>query len=207
MKLYCHSGMCSLAPHIVLRESGLDFTLISVDLQTQQTEQHEDYLRINSKGQVPALQLDDGTVLTEAVAIVQYLADLKPDRQLLAPAGSLTRYQTLAWLNFIAAELHKRFEPLYHSGVPEEYRLMVREQLQQKLNWVNGELKGKHWLMGLRFSVADAYLYTIMRWAKETGLDFSGMAGLENWYQQVEERPAVIAALEAEGLKTERQNA
>ena len=206
MKLYSHSGMCSLSPHIILRESGLDFTLITVDLQTQKTEQHEDYLKINSKGQVPALQLDDGTVLTEGVAIVQYLADLKPDRQLLAPAGSLTRYQTLAWLNFIATELHKRFDPLFRPGVPEEYRIMVREQLQQKLGWVNGELRGKHWLMGLRFSVADAYLYTIMRWVKHIRLDISGLAELEEWYQRVEERPAVRAALETEGLKTQGLN-
>lgn len=206
MKLYCHSGMCSLSPHIILRESGLDFTLITVDLQTQKTEQHEDYLKINSKGQVPALQLDDGTVLTEGVAIVQYLADLKPDRQLLAPAGSLTRYQTLAWLNFIATELHKRFDPLFRSGVPEEYRMVVREQLLQKLSWVNGELRGKHWLMGLRFSVADAYLYTIMRWVKHIRLEISGLAELEDWYQRVEERPAVMAALAAEGLKTQRLN-
>lgn len=200
MKLYFKPGACSLSPHIVLLESGLDFTLVRVDLQSKKTEQQEDYLSINSKGQVPALQLDDGTVLSEGPAIVQYIADLKPDRQLLAPVGSLTRYQTLAWLNFVATELHKTFSPLFGSATPEEYKAQLREKLRQKFSWANNELNGRHWLMGLRFSVADAYLFTVMRWAKAIRLDLTGLDQLEAWYARVAERPAVVEALKAEGL-------
>lgn len=200
MKLYFKPGACSLSPHIVLLESGLDFTLVRVDLQSKKTEQQEDYLSINSKGQVPALQLDDGTVLSEGPAIVQYIADLKPDRQLLAPVGSLTRYQTLAWLNFVATELHKTFSPLFGSATPEEYKVQLREKLRQKFSWANNELSGRHWLMGLRFSVADAYLFTVMRWAKAIRLDLTGLDQLEAWYARVAERPAVVEALKAEGL-------
>lgn len=200
MKLYYKPGACSLSPHIILQESGLDFTLVSVDLQSKKTEEHEDYLLTNPKGQVPALLLDDGTVLTEGVAIVQYLADLKPDRHLLAPTGCLTRYQTLEWLNFIATELHKTFSPLFGSATPEAYKTQLREKLQGKFSWVNQQLEGKQWLTGMKFSVADAYLFTIMRWAKAIKLDLSEFNELEDWFKRVAERPAVIAALKAEGL-------
>ena len=200
MKLYCKSGACSLSPHIVLRETGLDFTLVNVDLKAKTTEQGEDYLLINPKGQVPALELNDGSVLTEGVAIVQYLADLKSDRQLLAPAGSLTRYHTLEWLNFIATELHKGFSPLFRPTTPEEVKTLAREQLLQKFHYVNNELKEKQWLMGLRFTVADAYLFTVTRWAHALGLDISGLSALSEWFERVAARPEVAAALKAEGL-------
>ncbi|MGB9096211.1 glutathione transferase GstA [Erwinia sp.] len=200
MKLYYKPGACSLSPHIILQESGLDFTLIAVDLQSKKTEQQEDYLLTNPKGQVPALLLDDGTVLTEGVAIVQYLADLKPDRHLLAPTGCLTRYQTVEWLNFIATELHKTFSPLFGSATPEEYKAQLREKLHGKFSWVDQQLEGKQWLMGSKFSVADAYLFTVMRWAKAIKLDLSGFDELEAWFKRVAERPAVEAALKAEGL-------
>lgn len=200
MKLYCKSGACSLSPHIVLRETGLDFTLVNVDLKAKTTEQGEDYLLINPKGQVPALELNDGSVLTEGVAIVQYLADLKSDRQLLAPAGSLTRYHTLEWLNFIATELHKGFSPLFRPTTPEEVKNLAREQLMQKFQYVNNELKEKQWLLGLRFTVADAYLFTVTRWAHAIKLDLSGLSALNEWFERVAARPAVAAALKAEGL-------
>lgn len=200
MKLYCKSGACSLSPHIVLRETGLDFTLVNVDLKAKTTEQGEDYLLINPKGQVPALELNDGSVLTESVAIVQYLADLKSDRQLLAPAGSLTRYHTLEWLNFIATELHKGFSPLFRPTTPEEVKTLAREQLMQKFQYVNNELKEKQWLLGLRFTVADAYLFTVTRWAHAVKLDLSGLSALNEWFERVAARPAVAAALKAEGL-------
>ncbi|MDI3439042.1 glutathione transferase GstA [Erwinia sp. V90_4] len=200
MKLYCKSGACSLSPHIVLRETGLDFTLVNVDLKAKTTEQGEDYLLINPKGQVPALELNDGSVLTEGVAIVQYLADLKSDRQLLAPAGSLTRYHTLEWLNFIATELHKGFSPLFRPTTPEEVKTLAREQLLQKFQYVNNELKEKQWLLGLRFTVADAYLFTVTRWAHAIKLDLSGFSALNEWFERVAARPAVAAALKAEGL-------
>lgn len=200
MKLYCKSGACSLSPHIVLRETGLDFTLVNVDLKAKTTEQGEDYLLINPKGQVPALELNDGSVLTEGVAIVQYLADMKSDRQLLAPAGSLTRYHTLEWLNFIATELHKGFSPLFRPTTPEEVKTLAREQLLQKFQYVNNELKEKQWLLGLRFTVADAYLFTVTRWAHAIKLDLSGLSALNEWFERVAARPAVAAALKAEGL-------
>jgi len=200
MKLFCKPGACSLSPHIILRETGIDFTLITVDLQTKRTEQGEDYLQINPKGQVPALLLDDGTLLTEGVAIVQYLADLKSDRQLLAPCGSLTRYHTLEWLNYIATELHKGFTPLFRPTTSDEVKALTREQLEKKFIYVNGELKEKQWLMGLRFTVADAYLFTVTRWAHAMKLDLTGLDALNSWFDRVAERPAVAAALKAEGL-------
>ncbi|CCG87215.1 glutathione transferase GstA [Erwinia piriflorinigrans] len=200
MKLFYKAGACSLSPHIVLRETGLDFTLVTVDTHTKLTEQGEDYLSINPKGQVPALQLNGGTVLTEGVAIVQYLADLKADRQLLAPTGTLARYHTLEWLNFIATELHKGFSPLFRPNTPEEYKPLVRQQLEQKFSYVDSELKENQWLMGSRFTVADAYLFTVTRWAHALKLNLNGLDALNGWFERVAARPAVIAALKAEGL-------
>jgi len=200
MKLYCKPGACSLSPHIVALECGLDFTQVNVDLQKKVTEQGEDYWQINPKGQVPALQFDDGSILTEGVAIVQYLADLKPDRNLLAPTGSLTRYHTLEWLSFVSSELHKTFSPLFRPDTPEEYKTIVRAQLEKKYQAVNEALQDKQWLLGLRFTVADVYLFVVTRWAKAIKLDLSGLDALEAWFNRVAERPAVQAALKAEGL-------
>ncbi|WP_277975970.1 glutathione transferase GstA [Pantoea endophytica] len=200
MKLYCKPGACSLSPHIVALECGLDFTQVIVDLQKKVTEQGEDYWQINPKGQVPALQFDDGSILTEGVAIVQYLADLKPDRNLLAPTGSLTRYHTLEWLSFVSSELHKSFSPLFRPDTPEEYKSIARAQLEKKYHQVNEALQDKQWLLGLRFTVADAYLYVVTRWAKAIKLDLAGLDALDAWFNRVAERPAVQAALKAEGL-------
>ncbi|MDU5193243.1 MAG: glutathione transferase GstA, partial [Mixta calida] len=173
MKLFSKAGACSLSPHIVLRECDLDFTQVNVDLAKKVTERGEDYLQINPKGQVPALELDDGTLLTEGTAIVQYLADLKPDRQLLAPAGSLTRYHTLEWLSYISTELHKGFSPLFRPDTPEEFKVKQREQLLTKFRYVDNALRDKQWLLGARFTVADAYLFVVTRWAKAVKLDLS----------------------------------
>lgn len=200
MKLFCTPGACSLSPHIVMRECGHDFTQINVDLKNKKTERGEDFLQINAKGQVPALLLDDESLLTEAVAIMQYLADLKPDRQLLASAGSLTRYHTIEWLNYIATQLHHAFYPLFDSAAPEDYKQQVRARLEKKFSYVDSQLKDKQWLMGLRFSVADAYLFTVTRWAQQLKLNLQGLDGLNSWMQRVAERPAVAAALKAEGL-------
>lgn len=200
MKLFSKPGACSLSPHIVLRECGLDFTQVNVDLASKKTESGEDYLQINAKGQVPALLLDDGGLLTEGVAIVQYLADLKADRQLLAPSGSLTRYHTIEWLNYIATELHKGFSPLFNPATPEEYKQLTRSQLEKKFQYVNSQLQEKQWLMGLRFTVADAYLFTVTRWAHALKLSLDGLDALNDWMERVAERPAVAAALKAEGL-------
>lgn len=131
---------------------------------------------------------------------MQYLADLKPDRQLLAPAGSLTRYHTLEWLSYIAAELHKGFTPLFRPDTPEEYKAQQRQQLERKFRYINNQLQDKQWLVGTRFSVADAYLFVVTRWAKAVQLDLNGLEALSAWQARVAERPAVVAALKAEGL-------
>ncbi|MET3813739.1 glutathione transferase GstA [Pantoea sp. UYEF8] len=200
MKLFCKAGACSLSPHIVMRECGLDFTQVNVDLAKKITERGDDYWQINPKGQVPALQLSDGTVLTEGVAIVQYLADLKPDRHLLAPGGSLTRYHTVEWLSYISSELHKSFTPLFRPDSTEEEKSRARTLLTAKFRFVDEALRDKQWLMGLRFSVADAYLYVVTRWARALRLDLSACTALESWFSRVTARPAVQAALTAEGL-------
>lgn len=200
MKLYYKAGACSLSPHIVLRESGVDFSLVKVDLAAKKTETGDDYLEINAKGQVPALLLDDGSLLTEGVAIVQFLADKVPDRQLLAPSGSMTRYHTLEWLNYIATELHKGFTPLFNPATPDEYKTIARNALEKKLKYVNEELSDKQWLMGLRFSVADAYLFTVLRWAYAVQLEMSDLEGISAFMERMKARPAVAAALAAEGI-------
>ena len=173
MKLFYKSGACSLASHIALRESGLDFTLQGVDVMKKRLENGEDYLLVNPKGQVPALLLDDDVLLTEGVAIMQYIADRVPDRQLLAPVGSIARYQTLEWLNYVATELHKGFTPL----------------------------QDKEWINGHRFTIADGYLFTVLRWAYAVKLNMEGYSNIAAWMKHVAARPAVAAALEAEGLK------
>ncbi|GDX04108.1 glutathione transferase GstA [Buttiauxella sp. A111] len=200
MKLYYKAGACSLSPHIILRETGVDFSLVKVDLAAKKTEAGDDYLDVNAKGQVPALLLDDGSLLTEGVAIVQYLADKVPDRQLLAPAGSMTRYHTLEWLNYIATELHKGFSPLFNPATPEEFKLITRAALEKKFRYVNEELNDKQWLMGLRFSVADAYLFTVLRWAGAVKLNMEGLSNIDAFMERMKARPAVAAALTAEGI-------
>lgn len=200
MKLFYTPGACSLASHIALRESGLDFTLQRVDLANKQLENGNDYLQINPKGQVPALLLDDETLLTEGVAILQYIADKVPDRQLLAATGMLARYQTLEWLNYIATELHKGFIPLFRPDTPENYKSLVHSQLEKKLQYIDNALENKQWLNGHRFTIADGYLFTILRWAYALNLDMANYHHIDNWMKNVAARPAVAAALAAEGL-------
>ncbi|MBJ3814027.1 glutathione transferase GstA [Shimwellia pseudoproteus] len=201
MKLYYKPGACSLSPHIVLREAGLDFTLERVDLASKKTEFGEDYLRINPKGQVPALLLDSGDMLTEGVAIVQYLADQVPDRNLIAPAGTLARYHAIESLNFIATELHKGFSPLFTPGVPEAYQKMATDRLLRHFALLDTQLSEHDYLQGSRFSVADAYLFTVLNWAFMLKLDLSHLPALQRYYQRIAARPAVAAALAAEGLQ------
>lgn len=200
MKLFYKPGACSLSPHIVLLETGLDFTLEKVDLAAKTTEHGSDFLQTNRKGQIPALLLDDGELLTEGAAIVQYLADKVPDSQLLAPVGNLKRYQTLAWLNYVATELHKSFVPLFRPVTPEDYKLVVRQELEKKLCYVNNELEGKQWITGAQFTVADAYLFTVLRWGYAVQLDFSGLNNIARYMDQAKIRPAVAAALAAENI-------
>lgn len=201
MKLFYKPGACSLASHITLRESGKDFTLNGVDLMQKRLENGDDFFAVNPKGQVPALQLEDGTLLTEGVAIMQYLADSVADRQLLAPAGTIARYKTIEWMNYIATELHKGFTPLFRPETPEEYKPTVRALLEKKLQYVNASLKDDQWICGPRFTIADAYLFTVLRWARAVKLNMEGLSHIDAYMARMAERPAVAAALEAEGLK------
>ncbi|AXF65056.1 glutathione transferase GstA [Leclercia sp. LSNIH6] len=201
MKLFYKPGACSLASHITLRESGKDFTLNGVDLMQKRLENGDDFFAVNPKGQVPALQLEDGTLLTEGVAIMQYLADSVADRQLLAPAGTIARYKTIEWMNYIATELHKGFTPLFRPDTPEEYKPTVRALLEKKLQYVNASLKDDQWICGPRFTIADAYLFTVLRWARAVKLNMEGLSHIDAYMARMAERPAVAAALEAEGLK------
>ncbi|MCE9949172.1 glutathione transferase GstA [Hafnia paralvei] len=201
MKLFYKAGACSLSPHIVLREAGLDFTIERVDLATKKTEHGEDFLKINPKGQVPALLLDDGSLLTEGVAIVQYLADKVPDRNLIAPSGTLARYHAIEWLNYIATELHKGFSPLFNPKTPDEYKAIARQKLEQQFTYLNGVLSNQNYLLGARFSVADAYLFTVLGWAKALHFDLPAYPHIVNYIARIAARPAVDAALTAEGLK------
>ena len=201
MKLFYKPGACSLASHITLRESGKDFTLNGVDLMKKRLENGDDFFAVNPKGQVPALLLEDGTLLTEGVAIMQYLADSVADRQLLAPAGTIARYKTIEWMNYIATELHKGFTPLFRPDTPEEYKPIVRALLEKKLQYVNASLKEDQWICGQRFTIADAYLFTVLRWARAVKLNMEGLSHIDAYMQRMAERPAVAAALEAEGLK------
>ncbi|AUU85268.1 glutathione transferase GstA [Leclercia adecarboxylata] len=201
MKLFYKPGACSLASHITLRESGKDFTLNGVDLMQKRLENGDDFFAVNPKGQVPALLLEDGTLLTEGVAIMQYLADSVADRQLLAPAGTIARYKTIEWMNYIATELHKGFTPLFRPDTPEEYKPIVRALLEKKLQYVNASLKEDQWICGQRFTIADAYLFTVLRWARAVKLNMEGLSHIDAYMARMAERPAVAAALEAEGLK------
>ena len=200
MKLFYKPGACSLASHIALRESGLDFTLQGVDVMKKRLENGDDYLLINPKGQVPALLLDDELLLTEGVAIMQYIADRVPDRQLLAPVGTVARYQTLEWLNYVATELHKGFTPLFRPDTPEDYKPTVRAQLEKKLQYIDESLQDKQWLNGHRFTIADGYLFTVLRWAYAVKLNMAGLSHIDAYMARMAERPAVAAALKAEGL-------
>ncbi|MBJ9046817.1 glutathione transferase GstA [Citrobacter braakii] len=200
MKLFYKPGACSLASHIILRESGKDFTLDGVDLMKKRLENGDDFFAVNPKGQVPALLLDDGTLLTEGVAIMQYLADTVPDRQLLAPTSSLSRYKTIEWLNYIATELHKGFTPLFRPDTPEDFKPTVRSLLEKKMQYVNDALQDNQWICGSRFSIADAYLFTVLRWAYAVKLNMAGLSNIDAYMARMAERPAVAAALKAEGL-------
>lgn len=200
MKLYFSPGACSLSPHIVLHELGLPHDGVKVDLKTKQTSDGRDFRTINPKGYVPTLQLDDGTILTEGPAIVQYLADQAPHKNLAPAHGTLGRYRLQEWLTFIGTEIHKTFSPLFVPGTPEDYKPQVKQRLLARLQWVDSELAGKPYLMGEQFSVADAYLFTVTNWGQYVGLDISQLKNLVAYRERIAARPAVQAAMKAEGL-------
>ena len=200
MKLYYSPGACSLSPHIALKESGLAFEAIAAPTKTHQLADGTDYYTINPLGYVPLLVLDDGTQLREGQAIVQYIADQVPDKQLAPPNGTFARYKLQEWLSFIGTELHKGFSPLFTPGMPEEAKALARTRLVSRLQWVDSELSKTPYLMGETFSVADGYLFTVANWTQYVGIDRSGLTHLGALTERVGSRPAVQDAMRAEGL-------
>ena len=200
MKLFLKPGACSLSPHIVLEELGLPYQTETVDLKTKQTASGQDFLAINPKGYVPALQLDSGELLTEGPAIVQYLADLAPEKKLAPANGSLQRYQLQSWLTFIGTELHKSCSPFFNPAAPQAMKDMACANLERRLAYVAQQLEGRDYLLGGDFSVADAYLFTVLGWFKYLPVDLSAWPLLQAYQARVAARPAVQAALKAEGL-------
>ena len=200
MKLYYSPGACSLSPHIVLHESGLAFEAVMASTKTHKLKDGTDYYTINPLGYVPLLELDDGTRLSEGPAIVQYIADQVPAKQLAPANGTLARYQMQSWLNFISTELHKGFSPLFNPATPADYKPLVAERLLSRLAWVDQQLAGRSYLMGEAFCVADAYLFTVTGWAGYVKLDLSALQNIAAFRQRMGARPGVQAALKAEGL-------
>ena len=198
MKLYYSRGACSLSPDIVAREAGIEITLEKVDLRAKKTAGGRDFLEINPKGYVPALELDNGEVLTEGVAIVQYLADLKPEARLAPANGTLERYRLQAMLGYINSELHKSYSPLFNPATNEETRKERLGYLGKRYAFIENELHDKSYLFGETFTVADAYLFTVTQWADGVKLDLSNMPNVRAFQQRVNARPAVQAAIAAE---------
>jgi len=201
MKLYYAPGACSLSPHIALNEAGLSYELVRVDTKTKKTETGADYLAINPKGYVPALQLDDGSVLTEGPAIVQYVADLKPEAKLAPANGTLARYRLQELLGYINSEIHKNFSPLFKPDTPADYKPIVLASLNMRIGLLADQLQDKPFLLGDQFSVADAYLFTVLGWTKHVGIDMSQWPKLVDYQARIATRPAVHAALQAERAK------
>jgi glutathione S-transferase len=200
MKLYYSPGACSLSPHIVLRELGLPFEPVLASTKTHKLADGTDYYTINPKGYVPLLELDDGQRLSEGPAIVQYLADKEPGKNLVAAAGTMPRYRQIEWLNFISTELHKSFSPLFNPAMPEEGKAVYRKRLRGRYEYLDQQLEGKSFVMGDAFSVPDAYLFTVTNWAKSVGVDITDLKNVQAFMARMAARPAVQAALKAEGL-------
>ena len=200
MKLYYSPGACSLSPHIALRESGLAFEAIAAPTKTHKLPDGTDYYTINPLGYVPLLVLDDGRQVRESPAILQYIADQVPAKQLAPANGTFERYKLQEWLNFIGTELHKGFAPLFTPGMPQEAKTIVKERLISRLQWVDGELSKSSYLMGDVYTVADGYLLTVAGWSKHVGVDISGLTHLSAFMAKVGARPAVQEAMRAEGL-------
>jgi len=200
MKLYYAPGACSLSPHIVLRESGANFELEQVDNKEKKTKSGRNYWEINPKGQVPVLELDDGSRLTEGPVIVQYVADQKPDSGLAPRCGTPERYRVQEWLNFTTSELHKTFGPIFRPTTPEEFKKLSKENLGKRFDWLDKQLAGKQYLTGDKFTVADAYLFTVLRWSPRIEIDLAKWPNLKSYVDRVGARPKVREAMEAEGL-------
>jgi len=199
MKLYYSPGACSLAPHIAMREAGIPVDLKKVDLKAKQFD-GGDYKQVNGKGYVPAVELGDGSVLTEAPVIMQYLADQKPDSGLAPKAGSMERYRLQEWLNFITSEMHKGMGNFFNPALTDEWRKAVTDRLNLRCDWLAKQLEGKQYVMGDKFTIADAYLFTILNWAGPSKFDLSKWPAITDYQKRVAQRPKVQEALKAEGL-------
>ena len=200
MQLYFSPGACSLASHITLREAGLPVDLKRVDTKTKKIEDGGDFYAVNSKGAVPALRFDDGQVLTEGVAIMQYLADQKPESGLVPKSGSLERYRVQEWLNYVTSEVHKTFSPLFNPAADAKVKEYAVQNIEKRFDWLNGQLAGKQYLTGSTFTVADAYLFTVVNWSNFVGIDLGRWPALQAFQARVAARPKVQEAMAAEGL-------
>jgi glutathione S-transferase len=200
MKLYYSPGACSLSPHIAIAEAGLKADFIKVNLKDKKTEAGDDYLKVNPKGQVPALVLDSGDVLTEGPAIVQYVADQAPNAKIAPANGTLDRYKLQEWLNLITSEIHKSFSPLFTPTSTDDVKNGAREKLMKQFTAIDARLAGKDYLMGSQFTVADGYLFTVLRWAVAMKLDIASLPNVKAYMDRVGAREKVKEAMLAEGL-------
>jgi glutathione S-transferase len=200
MKLYYSPGACSLSPHIALLEAGLPYDLVKVDVRAKKLENGDDFLKVNPKGQVPVLQLDNGELVTEGPVIVQMIADQASAKNLAPARDSAERYKLLEWLNFITTELHKNFSPLFQPVIPDEVKAFFKDRIMGKFKYADDKLAGQDYLMGKQFTVADGYLFVMLKWAERTGLDVSALTNLTAFKDRVAARPKVQEALTKEGL-------
>lgn len=200
MKLYYSPGACSLNPHIILRETNTPVTLVKTDIRGKKTEDGRDFLAINPRGYVPVLELDDGTILTEGPAIVQYVADKAGATSLAPPAGTMERYRVIEWLNFVSTELHKGFSPLFNPAMPAEGKAVAAERLLQRIGALDRHLEGKDYIMGKAFTLPDAYAFVTLSWSVPTKLDLTPFKNIAGYRERIAQRPAVQAAMKAEGL-------
>ena len=200
MKLYYSPGACSLSPHIALLEAGLPYELVKVDIRAKKLENGEDYLKLNPKGQVPALGLDGGEIVTEGPVIVQMIADQAAAKALAPARDSSDRYKLLEWLNFLTSEVHKSFGPLFSPVLADDAKAFFKDRVMGKLKYIDGQLSGRDYLMGKQFSVADGYLFTMLTWAERLKFDLSALTNLLDYKARVAARPKVQEALTREGL-------
>lgn len=198
MKLYFSPGACSLASHIAILEAGLAVEPVLASTKTHTLPDGTDFYKINPLGYVPLLEMDDGTLLREGPAILQYVADLAPLKNLAPANGTLQRYRLQEWLSFISTEIHKNFSPMFNPNMPAEAKTIFKDKLKSRYTWLDEQLADKPFVTGEHFTVADCYLFTVTNWAKPMGLDISGCANLMAWHARIGERPAVQAAIAAE---------
>ena len=200
MKLYYLPGACSLASHIALQETKLPFDIDKLTAATMTTSNGTDFTKINAKGYVPTLELNDGSILTEGSAVLQYIADQSPNSGLAPKSGTTERYRLQEWLNYIATEIHKSYSPLFSKTTPEETKTTVRNTLTKRLGFVEAQLAYKPYLMGENFTVADAYLYVVLNWSGRVGFDLGQFPKISEYVARLSVRPSVVAAMKAEGL-------